>query len=206
MTNFSQWLCFCLSVMAGSLVAAESNPPAVYVACISCHGQQAEGNPVIPVPPLAGQHAEYLRMQLLAFRNGHRGSHASDIWGRQMALMAKPLTDADIDQLALFLAALPPWVGAEQAPSSTFAGAGACTQCHQSAGVMTEASIPIITGMPEQYLYRQLLHYRDGLRGASVAGATNPMSALIRDDMTDAMLKDLARFFAGVMNIRTVIN
>ena len=198
MINPSGLLCLLLTVAMSPLALAKGEPPSVHIACVSCHGESGEGNPVIPVPPIAGQRAEYLRTQLLAFRSGYRGDHPADTWGRQMALMAKPLTDSDIDQLALFLAEQPRWEQAEQPQVLEDTDKRACMGCHDAASTSAESTTPIIAGMPEAYLYRQLVHYRDGIRSASIDGAPNPMSAFITTDMTDLMLQELARFFSDL--------
>lgn len=70
--------------------------------CTSCHGDKGQGliagsdaNPAI-----GGQHAAYLRSQLLDWRSGKRvGSTA-------MSLTAKALGDAEIEALSVYLAGL----------------------------------------------------------------------------------------------------
>lgn len=67
-------------------------------ACAVCHGPL--GVSVAPdTPNLAGQPASYLVQQLRAYRSGARKHEV-------MALMAKPLLDAEIDQLANWFAAI----------------------------------------------------------------------------------------------------
>ena len=67
-------------------------------ACAVCHGQL--GVSVTPdTPNLAGQPASYLVQQLRAYRSGARKHEV-------MAVMAKPLLDVDIDQLASWFAAI----------------------------------------------------------------------------------------------------
>lgn len=67
-------------------------------ACAVCHG--AMGVATAPdAPHLAGQSAIYTAAQLKAYRSGER-RHAV------MAVMAKPLSDADIDNLAAWYAAI----------------------------------------------------------------------------------------------------
>jgi cytochrome c553 len=62
------------------------------IACAACHGQQ--GLSTVPdAPNLAGQPELYLATQLKAYRSGARQHEV-------MTLMAKPLTDADIENLA----------------------------------------------------------------------------------------------------------
>jgi cytochrome c553 len=66
--------------------------------CAGCHG--ANGVSAAPIyPNLAGQKEAYLVAQLKAFRDGTRANAI-------MAPMAKPLSDADIDNLAAYYAGL----------------------------------------------------------------------------------------------------
>ena len=67
-------------------------------ACAVCHGPL--GVAVAPeTPNLAGQPANYLVTQLRAYRSGARKHEV-------MAVMAKPLLDAEIEQLAAWFASL----------------------------------------------------------------------------------------------------
>jgi cytochrome c553 len=67
-------------------------------ACTVCHGPQ--GIAVAPdTPNLAGQPASYLAEQLKAYRSGTRKHEI-------MTLMAKPLSDADIANLAAWFASI----------------------------------------------------------------------------------------------------
>jgi cytochrome c553 len=64
-------------------------------ACVTCHGAHGEGNSIIP--RLAGQHADYLKKQLEAFRSTLRDS---DI----MHANTKDMTDSQIEALVSYLA------------------------------------------------------------------------------------------------------
>jgi cytochrome c553 len=68
---------------------AQNMPP-----CQSCHGEHAEGNGIFP--RLAGQHADYLRKQLEAFRSSLR---ESDV----MHVESKDMTDSQIEALVSYL-------------------------------------------------------------------------------------------------------
>ncbi len=69
-------------------------------ACAACHGTQGVStNPVWP--NLAGQHAAYLAIALKAYRDGRRVDPL-------MSLMARPLSDQDIADLAAYFSSLPP--------------------------------------------------------------------------------------------------
>ncbi len=88
-------LCGAGGVHAQSAVAAGK---AKAQACITCHGPL--GLSQMPnTPHLAGQPEIYLAEQLKAYRSGKRSNEV-------MAVIAKPLTDEDIGQLAAWYASL----------------------------------------------------------------------------------------------------
>lgn len=65
--------------------------------CAACHG--ADGNSMVPMyPNIAGQHAQYLENSMKAYRDGQRTGGTAAV----MAPMAKPLSDADIANLAAY--------------------------------------------------------------------------------------------------------
>ena len=67
-------------------------------ACAACHGLL--GLSMLPdAPNIAGQPAVYVVNQLRAYRSGERRNE-------MMNLMAKPLSDADIDDLAAWFASI----------------------------------------------------------------------------------------------------
>jgi cytochrome c553 len=67
-------------------------------ACAVCHGQNGiSGTP--DAPHLAGQPVIYLKAQLRAYRSGARAHEV-------MTLMARPLSDDDITNLAAWYAAI----------------------------------------------------------------------------------------------------
>jgi len=81
-------LLFGSAVHAGDIIAGKARS----ASCAGCHGAQGiSSNPLWP--NLAGQQAGYLVKQLTAFRDGSRTDP-------MMTPMAKPLTDADIQNLA----------------------------------------------------------------------------------------------------------
>jgi cytochrome c553 len=71
--------------------------------CVTCHG--AYGLSTMPnAPHLAGQPAIYIEEQLKQYRSGKRANEV-------MAVMAKPLTDKEIENLAAWYASIPIEVG-----------------------------------------------------------------------------------------------
>jgi cytochrome c553 len=68
------------------------------LACAVCHGPQ--GLSVAPdAPNLAGQPALYLAAQLRAYRSGARKHEV-------MSVIAKPLTDTEVEDLAAWFASM----------------------------------------------------------------------------------------------------
>lgn len=66
--------------------------------CAACHGEK--GVSINPLwPNLAGQKKEYLKLQLTAFRDGHRVNEL-------MSPVSKTLSDADIASLAEYFSSL----------------------------------------------------------------------------------------------------
>ena len=69
-------------------------------ACATCHGPSTLG--VDHFPRLAGQHADYIKSQLIDWQKGTRSGDADNVMGS----IAKKLTTQEIDQLANYLSAL----------------------------------------------------------------------------------------------------
>jgi cytochrome c553 len=90
----------CALLAAASLAQAQDAAAgkAKAAACAMCHGPL--GVAVAPdTPNLAGQPASYLVEQLKAYRGGTRRHEV-------MSLMAKPLADADIENLAAWFSSV----------------------------------------------------------------------------------------------------
>ena len=88
------------AMLAAVALAAEPDAPGKRKAqaCATCHGNM--GLATAPdTPSLAGQPRTYLVAQLKAFRSGKRPHEV-------MAVIAKPLSDADIEALAEWYASI----------------------------------------------------------------------------------------------------
>jgi cytochrome c553 len=82
------------SVMAGDAAAGKAKA----ASCAGCHGTNGvSSNPLWP--NLAGQKDGYLVKSMKAFRDGTRNDP-------MMTPMAKPLSDADIDNIAAYYSSL----------------------------------------------------------------------------------------------------
>lgn len=75
--------------LAGDAAAGRSKAGTL---CQTCHGEDGRAT-LAGVPNLSGQQKEYLIEQLRAYRSGSRRNE-------QMGIIAKPLTDADIENVA----------------------------------------------------------------------------------------------------------
>ena len=68
--------------------------------CAACHGLDGNGTDPSLYPRLAGQHADYIETQLVAFRSGARRNNAV------MTGVAAKLSDREIKALSDYLAGL----------------------------------------------------------------------------------------------------
>ncbi|HCH5063653.1 TPA: c-type cytochrome [Vibrio parahaemolyticus] len=69
-------------------------------ACATCHGTSGMG--VDKFPRLASQHADYLKTQLMAWKNGTRSGDPLNMMGT----IAKNLTDEEIENFSYYFASL----------------------------------------------------------------------------------------------------
>ncbi len=90
--------CVLLALAAAAQADVTAGKAKAAAACAMCHGPL--GLSMQPgVPHLAGQQEVYLAEQLKHFRNGKRVNEV-------MTVIAKPLSNADIDNLAAWYASL----------------------------------------------------------------------------------------------------
>lgn len=71
------------------------------VACVNCHGTNGKGlepNPSM-IPVIGGQNMDYLRRQLVNFKDGYRSNSPNGV----MNGMTRSLTDAEIGSLAEYI-------------------------------------------------------------------------------------------------------
>lgn len=166
---------------------------ALFGTCAACHGAQAEGNMMLNAPRLAGQDPAYLQRQLKHFKHGLRGANPDDAFGMQMVPMANTLADdAAIADVVAYIGSLP-----ETEPDSTISGdaeRGAdlfqtCQSCHGPGGQGIWAlNAPRLEGINDWYLKRQLMNYRQGVRGTHpddlYGKQMNLLSGMLRDEQS----------------------
>lgn len=161
-----------LLCLNGVALAADELPiPAdEFVYCSTCHGVQLMGNPILEAPRLSGMAAWYVEQQMRSFKDGWRGTHDTDLAGRDMQPMAAALSDKQIRQVAEYVSQT-----RSGPPEMTLAGDVAkgrtlyasCGACHGQYGEGVESlHSPALTGVNDWYLVTQMQHFRDGSRGS----------------------------------------
>jgi len=83
------------------------NGEKLYATCSYCHGGQGAGIQAMNAPRLAGMSDWYLVQQLNNFKQGIRGEHKSDYYGKQMGFMARILHDENaVNDLVAYINSL----------------------------------------------------------------------------------------------------
>ena len=155
-------------------------------ACASCHG--AEGiSPNDTWPNLAGQNAAYLARILAAYKSGDQTDAA-------MTPMARPLSSADIQNLAAYYASLScKGPTGEKPVGDADAGkalAKNCTACHGEGGRGGNPAWPKLSAQKPGYLVNVLKAFRAGLR-------KDPMMASVTRGLSDTDIANLAAYYAA---------
>lgn len=185
--------------VAGDVLAGQ----AAYAICSACHGAQAEGNPQLNAPKLAGQASWYLVRQLQNFKQGIRGG-GKDTLATQMVPFAATLPDdTAIKNVVAYIATLPDIRSSTLVSGSPERGKAiyaTCESCHGGAGQgVWSTNAPRLAHMSDWYMKRQLQNFRDGLRGAhpqdfSGAQMAQMAKALVDDQAVDDVLKHIQTF------------
>jgi cytochrome c553 len=203
----------CASLAVGADEKAQTPPPKPDLAkaqqivgevCAACHG--ADGNSVSPAnPSIAGQHADYLTLQLMHFQSGIRVNAV-------MQAMVAKLTPDDMRALGLFFSQQKPKPSAAKDPDLVAAGqkifrggnAGtgvpACAGCHSPDGVGIPARYPRVGGQYADYTLAQLKAFKAGDRGADKEGkdVNGKVMAQIASRMSDREMQAAAEFASGL--------
>lgn len=167
-----------------------------YAVCAACHGPDAQGNPAMNAPKLAGQDGWYLKRQLYGFRHGLRGADEKDTYGQQMAPMAMSLADETaVRNVVAYISSLPAGDNAKQTLAGNVAHGKAlyvtCGNCHGDRGEGVWATnAPRLAGMSDWYLKRQLENFKSGVRGAHAEDFPGSqmafLSSVLHDDQAIA--------------------
>jgi cytochrome c oxidase subunit 2 len=89
---------------AATLDGDANNGQKLYTSkCGACHGGQGWGNEALYTPRLTIIGDAYLVRQVRNFQDGLRGAHQDAQYGKQMAMMAKVVTEDELLDIAAFL-------------------------------------------------------------------------------------------------------
>lgn len=217
MTRFSLKLMFPVAVfaLAAHTHASDAAKPAAYqgdpakgkeiaaAVCIACHA--ADGNsPTSANPKLAGQHAGYLFKQMKNFKGGPDGK--PERVNAIMNGMIAPYTEEQMKDLAAHFSNQKQNGGEAKSRETLDLGkklfrAGdaskglpACAACHGPTGSGLPVQYPRIAGQFQEYTEAQLKAFRNSER----ANDTNRMMQMVAIKMTDAEIRAVADYIAGL--------
>jgi cytochrome c oxidase subunit 2 len=72
--------------------------------CKSCHGTNGEGIWALNAPRLNGVDDWYLKRQIENYKQGIRGAHPTDLYGKQMTLLSGTLrSEQDINDVVAYI-------------------------------------------------------------------------------------------------------
>ncbi|MEI7536412.1 MAG: cytochrome c [Comamonadaceae bacterium] len=153
--------------------------------CATCHG--ADGNsPNDTWPTLAGQNAAYLARILGAYKSG-------DQKDAMMTPLAQDLSDADIQNLAVYFASVSCKGAPPAKPIGNVAAGKAlaenCAACHGATGAGANPAWPKLAAQKPVYMVNSLKAFRAGLR-------KDPMMSGAAKNLSDANIADLSAFYA----------
>jgi len=132
--------------------------------CANCHGLDglsASGGNSALTPILAAQSRHYLLAKMKAYRDG-------GIEHPQMTLVARMITERDIDNVVTWYAGVPFKIGEITANADELGPVEICAACHGLDGQASDPDntdpIPSLTAQDNQYLVMRLNEYRTGRR------------------------------------------
>ncbi|MGZ5113037.1 MAG: c-type cytochrome [Usitatibacter sp.] len=152
--------------------------------CAGCHGENGVSK-TPGMPSLVGLDPKYIAAAIAAYKSGQR---KNDL----MKSLVAALSDADVNNIALFYALQKPAAAQSAAPGDAAAGkaaSAACAGCHGEQGVSGTATTPSLAGQEAQYFAAALRSYKDGARSNDLMKA--PAASL-----DDRAVKDLAAYYA----------
>lgn len=90
------------AIEIGEALYLAGNQERGIAACIACHGPRGNGTSLSGFPKVSGQHADYVKAQLTAFRDGQRNNDLNGM----MRIVAAKLSDKEIDAISKYVGGL----------------------------------------------------------------------------------------------------
>ena len=153
--------------------------------CAGCHGET--GITKMPgMPNLVGLDPKYFAAAVNGYKSGQRKHD-------MMKTLVSALSDADVNNIALFYALQKPGKAQTASPGNQAAGkaaAAACAGCHGEGGVSANAATPSLAGQDAQYFADAMRAYKDGSRA-------EPSMKAPAASVDDNAVKNLAAYYAN---------
>jgi cytochrome c553 len=177
----------------------------LYMTCVACHGDKAQGDKNQDAPALNIQEPWYIVSQLKKFKNGIRGTNPKDPPGMRMRPMAMILGDEkEMKDVAAYISTLKP--STSELPPKTVDGDvkrgkglyAMCSTCHGLNGQGNQAlNSPSLIGQHDWYIFSQLQKFKEGMRGSDpkdVTGARmRPMALSLSNEQAQ---KDVTAYIS----------
>lgn len=178
--------------------------------CAACHG--VEGVSVASANPhLAGQHGEYIALQLGHFKQGLRKNPV-------MVAMAATVSAEDAKALGAYFSEKKPKPGAAKDKAmaeigqkiyrggNSKTGLPACASCHSPTGAGLPVQYPRLAGQYADYTYAQLQGFVKGDRGGEIKTADGKLvedvqgriMGTVASKMSDREMKAVAEYISGL--------
>ncbi len=164
------------AIQAGKALAA---------ACEGCHGENGVSS-MEGTPSLVAMDPRYFVVAMKAYKSDARKYD-------MMKAAAAPLSETDLNNLALYYALQKPAKAVTKAAGDAQAGkapASSCAGCHGEGGVSSNPATPSLAGQDAEYLFAATRAYKDGHRKDDAM--TAPAGAL-----DDKALRDASAYFAA---------
>jgi len=128
------------------------------------------GNPALHAPKLSGQGELVSEAAIEYFKNGARGTHEKDVFGKMMAPMASDAgDDAAIDNVVVYINTLPDNPAPRTVTEDYDQRSKALCDLRASTVLMgghAGNECPRLAGISDWYLVTQLKNFKQGIRGA----------------------------------------
>jgi cytochrome c553 len=152
--------------------------------CTGCHGE-AGVTSTPGMPNLVGLDPKYLAAAMNGYKSGQRKNEI-------MKSMLAAISDADVNNIALYFALQKPAPAKTPAPGDQAAGkaaAAACSGCHGDQGISGTPTTPSLAGQDAQYVAAALGAYKAGTRNDETMKG-------LATALDNSAIKNLAAYYA----------
>lgn len=159
-----------------------------FYTCEGCHSTPGYTNsyPTYHVPRIGGQHGEYIRSALDAYRSDER-KHGS------MKGNSSDLSPQDVDDIVAYVTKFRGLNSSLPITGDPKAGgqkAAMCASCHGEDGNSENTAYPRLAGQYESYLIKVLTEYKSGERA-------NPMMMGFASTLSHDDIRNIAAYYAS---------